>query len=135
MVQTTHGTDLVIASLADRGTVAHLRQWLDDGDNPVLRVNAAGILAKVPGQVEASHVAAALGRDAEVRGRYMTAVVARLCGLDWPIAAQLAEDPAGFAQPALVAQRFAREAVSDRDAGARWCASVMLQALSPLIGR
>lgn len=135
MVQTTHGTDLAIATLADRGTVAHLRRWLDDGDNPVLRVNAAGILAKVPGQVEASHVAAALGRDAEVRCRYMTAVVARVCGLDWPIAAQLAEDPGGFAQPALVAQRFAREAVSDRDAGARWCAAAMLQALGPLIGR
>ena len=40
--------------MADRGTVAHLRRWMDDGNNPVLRVNAAGILAKVPGQVEAS---------------------------------------------------------------------------------
>lgn len=49
-VQTTHGTDLAIGTLADRGTVAHPRRWLDDGDNPVLRVNAAGILAKVPGQ-------------------------------------------------------------------------------------
>ena len=29
-VQTTHGTDLAIATLADRGTVAHLRRWLDD---------------------------------------------------------------------------------------------------------
>jgi hypothetical protein len=47
-VQTTHGTDLAIATLADRGTMTHLRRWLDDGDNPVLRVNAAGILAKVP---------------------------------------------------------------------------------------
>lgn len=135
VVQTTHGTDLAIATLADRGTVGHLRRWLDDGDNPVLRVNAAGILAKVPGQVEASHVATALSRDAEVRGRYMTAVVARVCGLDWSVAAQLAQDPAGFPQPVLVAQRFAREAVSDRDAGARWCAAAMLQELSPLIGR
>jgi transcriptional regulator with XRE-family HTH domain len=46
-VQTTHGTDLAIATLADRGTVVHLRRWLNDGDNPILRVNAAGILAKV----------------------------------------------------------------------------------------
>ncbi|MGH3718193.1 MAG: helix-turn-helix domain-containing protein [Pseudonocardiaceae bacterium] len=134
-VQTTHGTDLVLATLADRGTAAHLRRWLDDGDNPVLRVNAAGILAKVPGQFEATLVIAALGRDPDVRSRYMTAVVARVCGLDWPVAAQLAENPADFPQPVLVAQRFAREALSDCDAGARWCAAAMLQALSPMMGR
>lgn len=135
VVQTTHGTDLAIATLVDRDTMAHLRRWLDDGDNPVLRVNAAGILAKVPGQIEASRVIAALGRDPDVRSRYMTAVVARVCGLDWPVAAQLAENPAGFPHPILVAQRFACEAVSDRDAGARWCAAAMLQALSSMIGR
>lgn len=134
-VQTTHGTDLAIATLADRGTVAHLRRWLEDGDDPVLRVNAAGILAKVPGQSEASRVTAALGRDPDVRCRYMTAVVARVCGLDWHIAAQLAENPADYPQPVLAAQRFAREAVSDRDAGARWCSAAMLQALSPMMGR
>jgi transcriptional regulator with XRE-family HTH domain len=78
VVQTTHGTDLAIATLADRGTVAHLRRWLEDGDNPVLRVNAAGILAKIPGQGEAARVTAALGRDAEIRSRYMTAIVARV---------------------------------------------------------
>ncbi len=134
-VQTTHGTDLAIATLADRGTVVHLKRWLGDGDTPVLRVNAAGILAKVPGQAEASQVTAALTRDPEVRRLYMTAVVARVCGLDWQVAEQLAHNPAGFPQPVLAAQRFAREAVSDRDAGARWCAAAMLQAISPLIGR
>ncbi len=134
-VQTTHGTDLAVATLADGGTVAHLRRWLDNGDSPVLRVNAAGILAKVPGQVEASRVTAALTRDPDIRRRYMTAVVARVCGLEWPVAARFIDNPAGFPQPVLVAQRFAREAVSDRDAGARWCAAAMLQALSPMIGR
>ncbi|MGH3800272.1 MAG: helix-turn-helix domain-containing protein [Pseudonocardiaceae bacterium] len=134
-VQTTHGTDLAIATVADRGSVAYLRRWLDDGDDPVLRVNAAGILAKIPGQYEAPQVTAALARDLDVRCRYMTAVVARVCCLDWPIAAQLAEHPADFPQPVLVAQRFARETLSDRDAGARWCSAAMLQALSPMIGR
>lgn len=134
-VQTTHGTDLAIATLADRDTVAHLRRWVDDGDSPVLRVNAAGILAKVPGQLEASTVTAALSRDLDVRNLYMTAVVARVCGLDWSLAAQLAENPVDFPQPILAAQRFAREALSDRDAGARWCSAAMLQALSPMIGR
>jgi hypothetical protein len=65
----------------------------------------------------------------------MTAVVARVCGLEWSVAAQFVDNPAGFPQPVLVAQRFARESVSDRDAGARWCAAAMLQALSPMIGR
>lgn len=134
-VQTTHGTDLAIAALTDQGAVAHLRRWLDDGGEAVLRVNAAGILAKVPGQFEASRVTAALGRDADVSHRYITAVVARVCGLDWSIAAHLAQNPADFPQPVLVAQRFAREAVGGRDAGARWCAAAMLQALSPTIGR
>jgi hypothetical protein len=129
-VQTTHGTDLAIATLADRGTEAHLKRWLNDDDNPVLRVNAAGILAKLPGQVEGSQVTAALTRDLDVRRRYMTAVIARVCGLDWPVAVRFADDPAGFLQPVLVAQRFAHEAVSDRDVGARWCAAAMLQALS-----
>lgn len=98
-------------------------------------MNAAGILAKIPGQAEASRVTAALSRDLDVRSRYMTAVIARVCGLDWRVAAQLADNPAGFPQPVLVAQKFAREAVSDRDAGARWCAAAMLQALSPMIER
>ena len=97
-IQTTHGTDLAIATLTDRGTVGHLRRWLDNGDNPVLRVNAAGILAKIPGQAESSHVTAALGRDLDVRSRYMTAVIARVCGLDWSVAAQLADNPAAFPQ-------------------------------------
>ncbi len=135
IVQTTHGTDLALATLADRGTVAHLRRWLDDGHDAVLRVNAAGILAKIPGQCEASRVTAALVQDIDVRDRYMTAVVARFCGLDWSISAHLVENPADFPQPVLVAQRFAREALSDRDVGARWCAAAMLQALSPMIGR
>jgi len=134
-VQTTHGTDLAIATLVDRSAVVWLSRWLDDGDNAVLRVNAAGILAKVPGQVEALRVTAALNRAPEVRDRYVTAVVARVCGLEWSAAANFAHNPAGFPQPILVAQRFAREAISDRDAGARWCACAMLQALSPIIGR
>ena len=134
-IQTTHGTDMAIATLADRGTVLRLRRWLEDGDDPVLRVNAAGILAKVPGQFEAGQVAAALARDAEVRSRYMIAVVARVCALEWSVATKFAEQPARFPQPVLAAQRFAHEAVNDRDAGARWCSAAMLQALSPMIGR
>lgn len=134
-IQTSHGVDLAVATLADRATLAHLRRWLDEGVDPVLRVNAAGILAKVPGQSEASRVTDALGRDAEIRNRYMTAVVARVCGIDWSTAARLTQKPTAFRQPGLAARRFADEAVNDRDAGARWCSAAMLQALSPLTVR
>lgn len=133
-VQTTHGIDLAVATLADRRTLVNLRGWLDDG-SPMLRVNAAGILAKVPGQADAIRVSKVLSRDAEVRSLYMTAVVSRVCSLEWTKAAELAANPRLFPQPGLVAQRFAQEAVSDRDGGARWCSAVMLQSLSPMIGR
>ncbi|MFJ8943040.1 hypothetical protein ACIRG4_07085 [Streptomyces sp. NPDC102395] len=44
-VQTTHGADIVTASLTDRAATANLRRWMLAGDVPILRVNAAGILA------------------------------------------------------------------------------------------
>jgi transcriptional regulator with XRE-family HTH domain len=134
-VQTTHQVDMAVAALADHRAIIYLRRWLDDGRDSVLRVNAAGILAKLPGQGEASRVADALSRDGEVRDRYMTAVVARVCGIDWPTASGLVREPSMFPRPALVAGRFAHEAVSSRDVGARWCSAAMLQALSPMIGR
>ena len=49
-VQTTHGTDLVIAALTDQGSTRKLRTWMSDGHTPILRVNAAGILAKLQDQ-------------------------------------------------------------------------------------
>ena len=133
-VQTTHHVDMAVAALADHRAITYLRRWLDDGGDSVLRVNAAGILAKLPGQGEASRVADALSRDGEVRDRYMTAVVTRVCGVDWPTASGLIREPSMFPRPALVAGRFAHEAVSSPDAGARWCSAAMLQALSPMIG-
>lgn len=47
-VQTSHAVDHVIQRLAVRETksIAQLLTWLTDGSNPILRVNAAGILAK-----------------------------------------------------------------------------------------
>jgi hypothetical protein len=133
-VQTTHGIDLAIATIVDGPTVRSLRRWLDDA-SPVLRVNAAGILAKIPGQQEAARVAAVLARDAEVRSLYLTAVVSRVCGVDWSTAAGYAARPSTFPQPRLIAERFAREAINERDAGARWCSATMLRTLSPMIGR
>ncbi|WP_434600097.1 helix-turn-helix transcriptional regulator [Streptomyces sp. A5-4] len=82
-VQTKHGADIVTASLADKASTANLRRWMLDGDVPILRVNAAGILAKLPGQGQADDVARVLAHDEEVRHLYMTAATSRVCAVDW----------------------------------------------------
>ena len=134
-VQTTNRVDRALAAYVDQATVRHLRRWLDDGDDSVLRVNAAGILAKIPGRVEASRVVTALNHDVEMRDRYMTAVVARVCGLDWSTSTRMIREPSSFPHPVLAASRLAQEAVEAHDVGARWCSAAMLQALSPTLGR
>jgi transcriptional regulator with XRE-family HTH domain len=135
VTQTTYGVDRAIASVVDRGTYRSLRRWAIDDPDPIVRVNATGILAKVPGQAPSDKVVEVLGRDDDVRDRYLVAVVARVCSLDWATAAGLVEDPSRFRHPALVAERLCREAVNPLDAGARWCSATMLQRLSPLVGR
>lgn len=135
-VQTTHGADIVTASLADKASTANLRHWMLDGDVPILRVNAAGILAKVPGQGQADDIARVLAHDEAVRHLYMTAVASRVCAVDWTTAGRIASQPASYGHRAdFLAARFAREALNPRDSGARWCSSVMLRELSPMIGR
>ena len=135
VTQTSYAVDLGIASLVDRGAVKVLRRWACDAQDPIARVNATGILAKIPGQRESDEVARILANDAEVRDRYLTAVVARVCGLEWAVAAAGVTDPRSLVQPTFAADRFCREAVNPADGGARWCAAEMLQRLSPLIGR
>jgi transcriptional regulator with XRE-family HTH domain len=135
-VQTTHGTDLVIASMVDRTSARRLRRWMADGTDPVLRVNAAGILAKIPGQGTARAVATVLAGDEETRRLYQTAVLSRVCVLDWRTAGRLAADPTVVApgKAAFLATRLAGEVLNPRDAGARWCSAALLRDLSPLLG-
>lgn len=134
--QTTHGTDLVIASLADAACIRRLRRWMAGASQPVLRVNSAGILAKVPGQDHAAEVCRVLAGDAEARHLYMTAVTARVCGLDWATASRLATDPLSLpGRATFLARRFSDEVTNPRDAGARWCSAVMLRDISPLVGK
>lgn len=133
-VQTTHGTDLVIAALVDRPSMPTLRRWMRDGASPVLRVNAAGILAKVPDRDTSQDVAMCLEGDTEVQALYKTAVLARTCALDWPVAERVASDPTVVSNASYVAARLAREVLNARDAGARWCSAAMLRDLSPLLG-
>ncbi|MFJ9694884.1 hypothetical protein [Kitasatospora sp. NPDC101183] len=133
-VQTTHAMDLVVASLADTPTTSRLRGWMKDGGTPLLRVNAAGILAKRPGQDSAVEVARVLAHDPEVRHLYSTAVLARVGGLEWNRAQALAADLRTAGDTAqFLAARLAAETLNTRDAGARWCAAIMLRDLTPLL--
>jgi transcriptional regulator with XRE-family HTH domain len=136
-VQTTHGADLVIASLVDRGASNRLHRWMQDGENAILRVNSAGILAKTPGQDPARQVARVLAHDTEVRKLYTTAVAARVCVIPWSSAARLAEGKVQLStkQVRYLTSRFSSEVLNPRDAGARWCSAQMLQELSPLLGQ
>ncbi len=135
-MQTTHGTDLVIASFTDHTACRKLHKWMNDGESPILRVNAAGILAKTPGQDSAKKVATVLAHDLETQQLYMTAVIARVGALPWSTASKLAT---GKTKPTLkqanfLASRLAAEVLNPRDAGARWCSATMLRELSPLVG-
>lgn len=134
-VQTTHGTDLVIAALADRSSRRNLTRWMVDGDQAVLRVNAAGILAKLPSQDAAVLVAQALSSDPDLRRLYMTAVLARTCALEWKPASRIASAPLSASQISVsfIASRLANEVLNPRDAGARWCSATMLRELSPML--
>lgn len=133
-IQTTHGTDLVIASKVDAPVTVRLRRWMLNGETPVLRVNAAGILAKVPSQDSAVEVVRVLDHDNEVRELYTTAVLARVCALDWPIAGRIAADPFAFPRKvSYLATRLAGEVLNPRDAGARWAAATVLRDLSPAL--
>lgn len=136
-VQTKYGTDLVIASLVDRPSVNQLRRWMRDGSNPVLRVNATGILAKVPDQDFAPQVTETLVHDEDVRHLYTAAVIARTGALSWATATRIAHAPTSISrqQAAFLASRLSKEVLNPRDAGARWCSATVLREISPLLGQ
>ena len=106
-IQTAHETDLMLAGLsaAHRPAMLHLARWAGDGDSDVLRVNAAGILAKTPDLDAAGTAVAALRRDPAARSRYLSAVGARLSATARPASAEL---------------------FNAKDAGARWCSAYLL---------
>ena len=113
---------------------ARLRRWMVDGDTAVLRVNAAGILAKTPGHRFASEVTGVLEHDDEVRELYSTAVVARVGALDWPRARRLALDPLADPTAAIgLARRLAEEVLNPYDVGARWISATLLRHLAPVL--
>lgn len=107
IVQTSHAIDHAIKDLAVRETrnLSRMATWMTDGSDPVLRVNAAGILAKSGSPDLADDVALALDRDPEARGLYIQALRARI----------------GDAPDA-----WAGELSNATDSGARWCAAHLL---------
>jgi hypothetical protein len=106
-IQTSHATDLALGRLAaaDRPVMWRLARWADDGDHDILRVNAAGVLAKTGSLDFAGVPAAVLGQDRDVRARYLRAMVARV-GRD--------------------TERLGAEVLNPDDSGARWCAAWLL---------
>jgi hypothetical protein len=89
-VQTSHETDRMIGSLVahDRPCIASMANRLRKG-SPVLRVNSAGILAKLGAPVIDDDVIVALKKDDEARGLYLRAVVSRVLRLPWDEAGHL----------------------------------------------
>lgn len=106
-LQTSHATDLALGRLAaaDRPVLWRLARWADDGDSDILRVNAAGVLAKTGDLEFSGFPAEVLGRDRDVRTRYLRAMVARV-GRD--------------------TSQLCAEVQNPADSGARWCAAWLL---------
>ena len=130
-IQTSHETDKAIGALIARDTpsVASLYRWLNRG-SAVLRVNSAGILAKVGSPTVDDDVVRALTADRDSRDLYLTAVVTRVLGMPWDDAKSIATE----AQPLIddtQVQRFAQEVRNPADSGARWCSTVILARTRP----
>lgn len=106
-IQTSHHTDLLISAYVaqDRPSAFRLARWMENEPSDILRVNAAGILAKVSDHTLADSVAKSLAHDDGLRHRYLTAF----------------EERVGTQIKALTS-----EITNPRDSGARWCAGYLL---------
>jgi hypothetical protein len=129
--QTTHATDLAMGALAaddDRARRA-LAAWMRRGATPVLRVNAAGVLAKVGSADLGDEAISTIRLDPDARQLYLTAVTSRVLGTGWDEAGRLvstgfADDPDSAAP--LACDRLLNEIANPRDAVARWCSTVLV---------
>jgi hypothetical protein len=63
-----------------------------ESDVPLLRVNSAGILAKIGDPTVTERVIRALMEDRAVRHLYLTAVLFRVLEIQWEAASRLAEE-------------------------------------------
>jgi hypothetical protein len=130
--QTSHALDLTIAALitADGMRPNPLLSWINGAPDPVLRVNAAGIAAKMAGSDVAESAVSALANDAPMRHRYLTAVLSRVLRTRWTDAEQQAHDRSiGRHVPADSIDALRTELHNRQDAGARWCSAYVLGAV------
>jgi transcriptional regulator with XRE-family HTH domain len=125
-MQTTHSTDKAVAALVaqDSGSVASLVKWAGAGKS-LLRVNAAGILAKMRSPTIDNEAVTVLRSDGDVRELYLTSVASRVLSLPWDDAASLAASGGHLPTPEAV-QAISAELSNEADAGARWCSAVLL---------
>lgn len=127
--QTSHALDLAIAALiaADGLHPNPLKTWISGAPDPVLRVNAAGIAAKMSGSDTAESAVTALATDPAMRHRYLTAVVSRVLHIPWSKARQHTAEPCpGHHVTAASVDRLRTELHNEHDAGARWCTAYLL---------
>lgn len=132
--QTTHSIDLVLQKfvLRHQPSAHFLNEWMSKGTNAVLRVNSAGILAKLGEPTVADTVVTKLKTDRDSRQLYLTAVSSRVLALEWTQAAQFAartERTVSDVRCDLTAAQLAvlaRELTNQCDDGARWCSAVLL---------
>lgn len=127
--QTSHALDLTIAALiAGNGMrPTPLVSWIREADDPVLRVNAAGIAAKMKGSDSAEAAVTALAADEPMRQRYLTAVISRVLRTPWTDAQRYATDPrVGRHVPTGSVATLNGELRNANDAGARWCTAYLL---------
>jgi transcriptional regulator with XRE-family HTH domain len=138
--QTSHDTDQVIRRFVqhESSCVPILTQWMHGGDTPVLRVNSAGILAKL-GQADISdHVITTLRQDEDTRHLYLTAVASRVLAMPWEEAGAFAHGSTSLTslsamstdQAAEYAVRLSQEVRNSQDGAARWCSVVLLSRIS-----
>jgi hypothetical protein len=138
-VQTSHETDKIVSDFVVNNSAAsgRLFEWLVGGLDPVIRVNSAGILAKISGGDAADDVINALRRDVDTRSRYITAVAKRVMGTEWDSAARFVDglfadvhsNEMADDRRTQIVNCFAREVRNPRDVGARWSSVVVLDRL------
>lgn len=128
--QTSHATDLMIRKhvAVHRPAVKVLGRWMSTG-SPVLRVNAAGVLAKLGSVSLVDSVIGTLQDNPAVRHLYLTAVVHRACGLPWGQAEFLARGRMPL--PEQYRDALTPELGNPRDGAARWCALQILGTQAP----
>jgi transcriptional regulator with XRE-family HTH domain len=135
--QTTHATDLALGAMAanDNGARRALAVWSRQGATAVLRVNAAGVLAKIGAPDLGDAAITAIRLDPDARHLYLTAVASRVLGTSWEQADQFVAGvdrpevlgtPRAEGDDAWTTERLAAELGNRRDHAARWCSTVLL---------